>query len=126
MSKNEIRLEQMSAGLSVACAVHCASMPLVATFLPMFGLSFLAHSEFEWLILTLSIGLALYILGRDFKLNHKNFQPLLIAGLGFGVIFTGHLWSELEVIFAILGAVVIVIAYWLNWKLTRQVKVCKC
>ena len=126
MPKNDIRLDQMSAGLSIACAVHCASMPLVATFLPMFGLGFLAHSEFEWLILTFSLGLALYILGRDFKMIHKNFQPMLIAGLGFGVIFMGHLWHEVEVFFALIGAVVIVAAYWHNWKLARQVEVCKC
>ncbi|MBT6055399.1 MAG: MerC domain-containing protein, partial [Planctomycetaceae bacterium] len=37
---------------SIACGIHCAAMPLLLTYLPSFGLSWLAHEGFhQWMTL---------------------------------------------------------------------------
>ena len=49
-----IDLDKAGATASLACAVHCALMPLVVTLLPLVGLGFLADERTEWALLGLS------------------------------------------------------------------------
>jgi len=72
---------------SVACAVHCAAMPLVIGFLPAFGLSFLSQPSFhQWMAGVCGIvALAAFLPGWRM---HRNWRPAVIAVLGL-VLITG-------------------------------------
>ncbi|MCU0445249.1 MAG: MerC domain-containing protein [Microscillaceae bacterium] len=126
MQKTDSYLAKLGAGLSLACAIHCATLPLFVTFLPLMGASFLENPIFELGLMGASVLLALYVLGRDYQYLHKKNTALLLALSGFGVIVLGHWWHEVETLFAVLGGLVLVGAYWVNWRLSRQVKMCKC
>jgi MerC mercury resistance protein len=126
MQKTDSYLAKLGAGLSLACAVHCATLPLLVTFLPLFGISFLESHEFELGFLGLSVVLALYVLGRDYQNLHKKNTAILLAISGFSVIILGHYLPEFESFLAVIGGLVLFGAYLVNWRLNRQVKVCKC
>jgi hypothetical protein len=126
MQKTDSYLAKLGAGLSLACAVHCATLPLLVTFLPLLGIGFLESHEFELGLLGLSIILALYVLGRDYQYLHKKNTAILLAISGFSVIVLGHCLPEVESFLAVIGGLALFGAYLVNWRLNRQVKVCKC
>jgi len=72
---------------SVACAVHCAAMPLVIGFLPALGLSFLGHPSFhQWMAgICGVVALTAFLPGwrRD-----RNWRPTAVALTGL-ILITG-------------------------------------
>ncbi|HBE70049.1 MAG TPA: MerC domain-containing protein [Planctomycetaceae bacterium] len=70
---------------SVGCAIHCAAMPFVITFLPMLGLSFLADEAFHQVMVVVCAGLALLAFVPGWRL-HRNLQPAIIAVSGLSII----------------------------------------
>lgn len=70
---------------SIACAIHCAAMPFVISFLPAIGLSFLAEEAFhKWMAgACFLIGLAAFIPGWK---RHKRLLPAGIAAAGLSIV----------------------------------------
>lgn len=55
-------LDKTGATVSWLCAAHCLAMPFLISFLPLLGVSFLAHEGIEYLIVGVSIIIALITL----------------------------------------------------------------
>ena len=72
---------------SIACAIHCAVMPLVLGMLPTLGLSFLAdHSFHRWMAFAcFAIAIAAFLPG--FR-KHGKWLPAALGGLGLCVLFS--------------------------------------
>ncbi|TWU54758.1 MerC mercury resistance protein [Rubripirellula tenax] len=70
---------------SIGCAIHCAAMPFVISFLPALGLSFLADAAFHrWMALAcFVIALAAFVPG--FR-QHRRWMPAGIAVVGISLI----------------------------------------
>ncbi len=51
-------LDSVGGTLSFACALHCVALPFIITLLPLIGLSFLAHSLFELIMIGIALTLA--------------------------------------------------------------------
>ncbi|MEO7446128.1 MAG: MerC domain-containing protein, partial [Ferruginibacter sp.] len=47
---------------SLACAIHCAVLPLILTSLPLFGINIIHNSYFEWMMIALAFGVGIYSL----------------------------------------------------------------
>lgn len=114
------RLDQWGMAASIACAIHCAALPLVATALPLVGLDFIANVWVEIIMIILSLVLGTWSLLVTFK-EHKNILPILILMAGFLFISSGHfLWHNLEAILIPLGGFTLAGAHFINWKLVRS------
>ncbi|KAA1261045.1 MerC mercury resistance protein [Rubripirellula obstinata] len=70
---------------SIGCAIHCAAMPFVISFLPALGLSFLADEAFHrWMALAcFVIAMAAFVPG--FR-QHRRLVPGAIAVVGLSLI----------------------------------------
>ncbi len=70
---------------SIGCAIHCAAMPFVLSFLPALGLSFLADVAFHrWMALAcFMIAMAAFVPG--FR-QHRRWMPGAIAVAGLSLI----------------------------------------
>ncbi len=70
---------------SIACAVHCAAMPFVVGFLPLFGLSFFADPAFhQWMVaICLVLAVLAFVPGWC---RHRRLGPLLVAVVGLSLI----------------------------------------
>lgn len=70
---------------SIACAIHCAAMPIVLTYLPALGLSWIAEEGFhQWMtLICLLLAITAFIPGWR---KHKSFMPLVIGGVGLSFL----------------------------------------
>ena len=113
-----VNLDKAGATASLACAVHCALMPLVITLLPLVGLGFLADERMEWALLGLSALLGSSSLALGYR-EHRKRQALLILSLGLTALVTGRLLEESHfetagVIGVVLGGCTVAAAHFLN------------
>ena len=70
---------------SIGCAIHCAAMPFVIAFLPMFGLSFLADDSFHKVMVGVCSLFALAAFIPGWRI-HRRWLPSGIAVVGLAVI----------------------------------------
>jgi hypothetical protein len=120
------RLDQIGMTASIACAIHCAALPVVATTLPLIGMEFLANLWVEvfMIIFSLTIG-AISMLGT--YRQHRKMTPIIVLVIGFLLISIGHfLWHDMEAILIPLGGFTIAGAHFINWKLMRACTRCYC
>ena len=57
---------------SIACAIHCASLPLALTILPLIGVEFLSNQWFEIGMICLSVTMGTWSMLSTYPL-HKSF-----------------------------------------------------
>ena len=100
------------------CAVHCAVFPVLLSF----GLvSSTAHNHtFDWILMSIGIIIAGYVLVKDYTLSHKNFTPIAVATIGFITLFTGIETHGEHFYLNVLGGLLIVASHILNWKLSHS------
>lgn len=103
------------------CAVHCTVFPILLSL----GLTnSTTHSHtFDFVLMTIGIGIAGYVLVKDFRNSHKNYIPLLVAGLGFITLFIGIETHGEFFLLNIIGGLMIVASHLLNWKLSHAPKI---
>jgi hypothetical protein len=121
---NLLAIEKVGVLLSIACAVHCLSLPIFLFFAPYLASSFAFSYNLEWILVISSFLLAAIILVLDFR---KHRQPLPLYFLGIGILIklvdifvANHSYAWL---FGILLGVVISLAYWVNY---NHKKSCTC
>ena len=70
---------------SVACAVHCAAMPLVLSYLPVLGLGWLADESFHRVMTFVCFGLAICAFVPGWR-RHGSLAPACVGALGLSII----------------------------------------
>lgn len=70
---------------SIACAIHCAAMPLVISYLPILGLSWLADPDFHRVMAIVCFALALSAFLPGWK-RHGSITPTLFGSVGVGLL----------------------------------------
>ncbi len=84
MNKNfKINWDTLGIAASLACAIHCAVLPLIFTSLPIFGINVIENTVFEIIMVVLAFGIGIYSLYHGWKKHHHNFLPILVFLIGF-------------------------------------------
>ena len=70
---------------SIACGIHCAAMPLLLSYLPSFGLSWLAHEGFhQWMtVLCFIFAASAFVPGWR---KHKSLVPAFSGVIGITLL----------------------------------------
>ncbi len=128
-TSTQIDLDRAGATASLACAVHCALMPLVVALLPLVGLGFLADERTEWALLALSAVLASSSLGLGYR-QHRRRQALLVLSLGLTALVTGRILEErhfemVGVVGVVLGGCTVAAAHFINRRLCQTCRLCQ-
>jgi hypothetical protein len=122
------RLDRFGAAASLACAVHCAAMPMLVGLLPIVGLSFLASEQAEWSLVGLSLCVGIWSLLLSYARKHRHWRPLLIFAFGASLIIAVRLLAEegsrLEAPAMVAGALLIACAHMVNRQLRRRCATC--
>ncbi len=121
-------LDRIGVSASLACAIHCALMPLLLSLLPLLGLSFLADERLEWALLGLSALFGIGSLCLGFR-EHRSRRALAILGAGVGLAAVGRIletrhmgpWGVPAVV---IGGVIIAGAHLLNLRLCQACRSC--
>ena len=118
-----LRLDQLGAGLSLACAAHCLLSPLLVPALAVSGLGFLADEMTEVALLSCAVILALSNLCWAFRL-HKSGRPLLLLAAALVAIAAGRLYAQ-DGTLVVAGAVILATGHLLNRRLCQTCRHCQ-
>jgi hypothetical protein len=120
--KNNI--EKVGFYLSLICAIHCIATPIIITLLPFLGSSFINNHSWEIWFIGGSLILAGVLLWSDFRKHHNRLPMyLLIVSMLVKVFEIAWLRHQFEFLTGTLGASLIALAYYLNWKYKKE---CNC
>lgn len=107
---------------SLACAIHCALLPLIVSSLPLFGVNIIHNPVFEWSMIGLAFVVGSYSLFHGYKKHHHNQVPILLFVIGFIFLLTKQFFHEYETWFLIPAVIFIVTAHWRNYLLCNKSK----
>lgn len=105
---------------SLACAIHCAILPLVVTSLPLFGINIIHNLFFEWAMIGLAFAVGIYSLLHGYQKHHRSMLPLLVFFAGFLFLVTKQFFHAFELIFLVPAVLLIVGAHLMNYRYCRR------
>jgi len=122
---NISRVDRLGAGVSFACAIHCAIVPFAATILPLLGLGFLADERIERTVFLASIALASASVCWGIRI-HRRRRILVLFGTALFLMVAGKGFVEkpVEIALTVPGAALIVCGHMLNRRLCRSCRRC--
>ena len=115
-----LNLDFAGAAAASLCALHCAAFPILLSF----GIvSNTSHNHtFDWILMSLGILIAGYILIKDYATTHRNLFPIAIASIGFITLFAGIETHGDHFYLNVIGGLLIVGSHFYNWKLSHSKK----
>jgi hypothetical protein len=120
----KINWDALGITTSMACAIHCAVLPLILTSLPVFGINIIDNVSFEYTMIFLAFAIGSVALYHGYKKHHHNFLPLPIFALGVVFLLFKQAWHDLQFWFLIPAVCCIVYAHYLNYSLCRKANHC--
>jgi hypothetical protein len=120
-----INYDVLGISVSVACAIHCAVLPIVLTSLPIFGTNIIGHTGFELSMITLSAIVGTLALWHGYNKHHRRLLPVVIFITGMVLLASRLLFKFNEIYFLLPGVICIIWAHWLNYGLCRKANHCQ-
>jgi hypothetical protein len=119
MNNNKINWDALGITTSIACAVHCAVLPLLLTSLPVFGFDIIQNAFFEYAMILLAFMVGVYALSHGFRKHHHRFLPLTIFSVGILFLLAKQVWHSLHTWLLIPAVIAIISAHYLNYRLCK-------
>ena len=107
-------------GASIACAVHCAILPLFLTALSVFGVNIIHNFWFETGMILLAGVVGIYSLRHGFFRHHRSPVPFLLFSVGMLFLFAKQYWHIYELILLPFAVILIISAHIFNFRFTRN------
>jgi tetrahydromethanopterin S-methyltransferase subunit C len=120
--KFKINWDILGALTSIACAIHCALLPIVLTSLPVFGVNIIHNVVFEWGMIFLAFVVGAYSLLHGYTKHHRNYLPFLAFCAGILFLVLKQLLPPLEYVFLLIAVSLILYAHYSNYKLCHKSK----
>lgn len=115
----KINWDALGIGASLACAIHCALLPLLLTSLPLFGINIIHNAGFEYGMILLSLGIGARAMYHGYKKHHHSLAPLLIFIAGFSFLVLKQVFLNFHFWLLIPAVILIVYAHLLNYRSCR-------
>jgi MerC mercury resistance protein len=125
-SPSSARLDLVSTCVSLMCALHCLTVPLLVTVLPLAGAGVFLGGSLEVLFLAASVALATGSLCWGFR-RHRRWQMFIVLGVALMMIAVGRFLAResFELVFVVMGAAVLAGGHLLNRYLCLTCRVCE-
>jgi len=120
----KIDADTLGISASLACAIHCAILPLFFSSLPVFGLEILHSKLFEYSMIGFAAVIGCYSLFHGFKKHHHKKLPLLVFITGLLFLVLKEAFISHEILLLIPAATFIISAHFLNFRFCRQANHC--
>lgn len=104
---------------SIACAIHCAFLPLVLTTLPLFGINIIDNVAFEYFMIFLAFIIGAVALWHGYRKHHRSRKPLILFTAGILLLFVKQEWHEYQYIILPFAVIFIVAAHIMNYRTCR-------
>jgi len=120
----KINYDALGIATSVACAIHCAILPLLLSSLPLFGINIINNTSFEYMMIFIALCVGLYSLWHGYKKHHHSTIPILLFTAGIGMLFLKQVFHEKFIYFLIPAVTLIVSAHWVNYQSCKKADHC--
>jgi uncharacterized membrane protein YoaK (UPF0700 family) len=117
--KFKINWDAFGIAASVACAIHCAVLPLILSSLPLFGINIIENQGFEFIMIALAFIVGVYSLYHGRKKHHHSFYPMLLFAAGISLLFIKSMLHSHSLMLLLPAVSLVVIAHYVNYKLCR-------
>jgi MerC mercury resistance protein len=114
-----VNWDAMGIATSVACAIHCAVLPLVLTSFPVFGINIIDNVAFEYLMIFLAFAIGIYSLWHGYRKHHHSLLPVVIFSIGILLLVAKQLWHEYQLWLLPAAVLLIVTAHLINYRSCR-------
>ena len=120
----KINWDVMGIATSVACAIHCALLPLLFTSLPLIGIDVISNTFFEYAMIFLAFVVGVYALLHGYKKHHHQLIPIYFFTAGMLLLSGKQIFHEYRywLLFPAIG--LIIYAHLLNYNLCRKANHC--
>ena len=119
LMKFKINWDALGIGASLACAVHCALLPLFLSSLPLFGINIIDNESFEAGMILLALGIGSYSLYHGYKRHHHSLLPFTLLIVGFIFLVVKEFFVDYETWLLIPAVVFIISAHLTNYRFCR-------
>lgn len=123
-SSFKINWDSLGIGASVACAVHCAVLPLLYTSVPLLGINILHNPWFEWTMIIIALAIGINALRHGITRHHHRYLPLILLLIGFAFLMAKEAIHEWHTALVIIALGFIVTAHYLNYRFCRKANHC--
>lgn len=104
---------------SLACAIHCAILPLILSSLPVLGMNIINNEGFENFMIFVAFAIGSVSLWHGFRKHHHSLLPLMLFLGGIGLLVAKQVWHDFQYWLLPLSLVMIVSAHFLNFRYCR-------
>lgn len=115
----KINWDALGITTSVACAIHCAILPLFLSSLPVFGMNIIDNLRFEYFMVALAFVVGIYALYHGRKKHHHRYEPMVLFTIGILLLFAKVIWHQYQLWLLFPAVSCIVAGHWLNFKFCR-------
>lgn len=115
----KINWDALGVTASVACAIHCAILPLIFTSLPFFGIDIITNKLFEYGMIALAFAIGVVALSHGYRKHHHRLYPIIIFSTGFIFLIAKEWQAAIEIPLLIAAVLLILTAHYLNYRLCR-------
>ncbi|MBX3256554.1 MAG: MerC domain-containing protein [Chitinophagaceae bacterium] len=119
-----INYDALGITASLACAIHCAILPLMLTSLPVFGINLIHNYFFEYFMIFLAFAIGIYALYHGYKKHHHKLFPVILFSLGISCLLLKELFHSVHLWLLIPAVLLIISAHYLNYRLCRKANHC--
>jgi hypothetical protein len=117
--KAKINWDVFGISASMACAIHCALLPLFLNSLPLFGINIIDNTVFEVGMILLALGIGTFSLYHGYRKHHHNLVPLFVFLVGFVLLVLKEFFIEYETWILVPAVILIISAHLLNFRSCR-------
>ena len=115
----KINWDALGIGTSLACAIHCAVLPLFYTSLPLLGINIIHNTAFEVSMTLLALTVGTYSLLHGYRKHHHSLVPLFIFFAGFSFLVLKQFFIHYETRLLVPAVLLIVVAHLINYRSCR-------
>jgi hypothetical protein len=112
----KINWDALGISASLACAIHCALLPLFFTSLPIFGVNVIENRHFELIMVLLAFVVGTISLYHGFKKHHHRVLPILVFCAGFIFLVLKLFFVQYEYWLLVPAVSGIIFAHLINYK----------
>ena len=107
---------------SIACAIHCALLPVLVSSLPVFGINIIHNVFFEWGMIALAFVVGSYSLFHGYIKHHRSLTPVYIFSTGFVFLVLKQFLPQYEYWLLAIAVCLIISAHYYNYRLCHKSK----
>lgn len=115
----KINYDALGIAASIACAIHCAVLPLIMSSLPILGINIINNFWFEIFMIVLAMGIGLHSLTHGFKKHHHRVLPIIVFVIGISLLLVKQILHQYQLWFLIPAVILIVSAHFINYRQCR-------